>query len=892
MRIYKPVGSKDRFVEIFQNVNKIKLNEDLGFNAMDAKTALARGFQALKNGQLSIQGGGSNNTTIQMTDDNSTVQIVGEDSNKNQYTFVFKLEFNEGDQEGVFNIQSVKIEHFTYTNANGNETLDLDESALKNFNTQYTNELFDIIEKYVDVKSSVPQQQDAEQFNEAVRIIDSIPFGKDSYDKMQTGKNYGDKKPTNDTVRVKSPELDKFVQEDVMQTGKAYADEKPTNSDVRVQSPELDKFVQEDNSKYSQEVDTQDLEPINPEDFQDEPIDNVPTVDDELPVDGEPVPELSPEKREKILTAYENIIKRSGKPDYMPTTPEVLAELDKMNDVKRPDKIRTFSKEAEPYLEENDDLINRAIIAERNLAIQQAILNVDRKLSQLGKRVDNEELTRLVKEEAIKILNERRMMVSNESVSLNEEKEKKDKEKKDKGNKDKKDSIDSYSPFKQLGTKFKPKSQSRYPKKKKKPQTSVKINESTDQDKYEDVVFLQGDDAFQPLEILDSKGADAALEYLKQWHYPGEHQGSQELGHGSGDKTYEKDGYIMSWNSRLGYIGLQYDLSKLSEEAEPNAEKGILDKPLGDNNTEQNELGDAIEPEVTPEPSTGSVEKLPQDNGMSLEPQGDEVQQLAQDKEETGEMLQGGVGDGKSPLEFDPEQILKGMEVETEHSDNPMVSIEIVLDHLTEDPEYYTEKETPEASAQAGASKDVSGGGEDNLGDKELTDMLLGYQPKNVGDEIEITDDEPEEEIPHTPETPEEPQEIGNTEEEPQKLQEGSEKFSTAEKTKLGKTTLFAYPDEQGVETREGLDSWVSKDRPNRELQFVKTKEDATNSLKTISESKESELKQRDPATWHQIQIAKKTLRMPGAMAGVMGGMSKEEAKQILTKRGIKFDEK
>jgi hypothetical protein len=799
---------------------------------------------------------------------------------------------------------------------------------------------------------------------------------------MQTGKAYADEKPTNSAVRVQSPELDKFVQEDIApiaggkitdikQLGRKLTREdipnlhkdllykiavkmadrllpmgwdgladvnsmwdyikegmtfdqlnanvrKAVNVRLKEEGQSLKSLglgenmkkpimglsgaaasVAEDNGEYGQEVDTQELEPINPEEFQDEPIDNVPTVDDILPVDDEPVPELSPEKREKILTAYENIIKRSGKPDYMPTNTEVLVELDRMNGVKRPEKTRAYSKEAEPYMEENEDLVNRAKILEREFAIQQGARNVQQKLHQEGKfSVDYEEFKLLVKAEAAKILEDRRLMVRNESVSLNEEKEKKEKkEKKDKGDKDKKDSVDSYSPFKQLGTKFKPKSQSRYPKKKKKPQTSVKINESTDLDKYEDVVFLQGDDAFQPLEILDSKGADAALEYLKQWHYPGEHMGSQELGHGSSDETYEKDGYVMSWNSRLGYIGLQYDLTKtnepvVSEEAEPNAEKGILDKPLGDNNAEQNELGDAIEPEVTPEPSTGSMEELPKDDGMSLEPQGDEVQQLAQDKEETGEMLQGGVGDGKSPLEFNPEQILKGMEVEIEHSDNPMVAIEIVLDHLTEDPEYYSEKETPEASAQAGASKDVNGGEENNLDDKELTDMLLGYQPKNVGDEIEGGEEELD---PTTADMDMgSPAEFAKKfpQEEPEKLQEGSEKFSTAEKTKLGKTTLFAYPDEQGVETREGLDSWVSKDRPNRELQFVKSKEDATNSLKTISESKEDDIKRNDPATWHQIQIAKKTLRMPGAMAGVMGGMSKEEAKQILTKRGIKFDEK
>lgn len=78
-------------------------------------------------------------------------------------------------------------------------------------------------------------------------------------------------------------------------------------------------------------------------------------------------------------------------------------------------------------------------------------------------------------------------------------------------------------------------------------------------DRYEKVMFAQGQDADHALDILMQDGEDAALEYLKQWHYPGEHDASDELGHGTLDDTYEKDGYIMNWNSRIGYIGLQYD---------------------------------------------------------------------------------------------------------------------------------------------------------------------------------------------------------------------------------------------------------------------------------------------------------------------------------------------
>lgn len=91
------------------------------------------------------------------------------------------------------------------------------------------------------------------------------------------------------------------------------------------------------------------------------------------------------------------------------------------------------------------------------------------------------------------------------------------------------------------------------------------LKESTDMDRYEDVVFLQGDSADEALEILDNQGEDAAMDYLIQWHEPGNHMGSAELNHGSSDNTYERDGYIMSYNIPLNYIGLQYELSGMNE---------------------------------------------------------------------------------------------------------------------------------------------------------------------------------------------------------------------------------------------------------------------------------------------------------------------------------------
>ena len=79
--------------------------------------------------------------------------------------------------------------------------------------------------------------------------------------------------------------------------------------------------------------------------------------------------------------------------------------------------------------------------------------------------------------------------------------------------------------------------------------------------RYERIAFTDGDDADEPLQILDDLGVAAAIDYLAEWHDPGEHETSDELGHGTDDNHYfdENSGYHLSWNSRLGYIGLEFD---------------------------------------------------------------------------------------------------------------------------------------------------------------------------------------------------------------------------------------------------------------------------------------------------------------------------------------------
>jgi len=61
-----------------------------------------------------------------------------------------------------------------------------------------------------------------------------------------------------------------------------------------------------------------------------------------------------------------------------------------------------------------------------------------------------------------------------------------------------------------------------------------------------------------------------------------------------------------------------------------------------------------------------------------------------------GEVLRGGLGDGRDINEFDPRQVVMGIQVEMEHTDNVHEVLEIVADHLTEDGQYYSKLETIE----------------------------------------------------------------------------------------------------------------------------------------------------------------------------------------------------
>ena len=77
----------------------------------------------------------------------------------------------------------------------------------------------------------------------------------------------------------------------------------------------------------------------------------------------------------------------------------------------------------------------------------------------------------------------------------------------------------------------------------------------------ENIIFLQSNDEVneEAFRLLNEEGETAVVEYLKQWHYPGEHGTTDFPAAGSSDDTFRTaDGYILTFNRRLGYIGLEY----------------------------------------------------------------------------------------------------------------------------------------------------------------------------------------------------------------------------------------------------------------------------------------------------------------------------------------------
>lgn len=76
-----------------------------------------------------------------------------------------------------------------------------------------------------------------------------------------------------------------------------------------------------------------------------------------------------------------------------------------------------------------------------------------------------------------------------------------------------------------------------------------------DRDNPDDAEFV---DRF--LTILKERGKDAVMEELKSRHEPGEHLVYNRPAVARAGDEYYKDGYLLTYDNSIGYIGLSYNI--------------------------------------------------------------------------------------------------------------------------------------------------------------------------------------------------------------------------------------------------------------------------------------------------------------------------------------------
>lgn len=79
---------------------------------------------------------------------------------------------------------------------------------------------------------------------------------------------------------------------------------------------------------------------------------------------------------------------------------------------------------------------------------------------------------------------------------------------------------------------------------------------------YENVFFAQESNAEEWIRILKDYGESALLEILKDFHFPGEHEVSDENYYGKSDYIYSEGNYILSYNLNLPTVGLEYKVEE------------------------------------------------------------------------------------------------------------------------------------------------------------------------------------------------------------------------------------------------------------------------------------------------------------------------------------------
>ena len=637
MKIHNPIGSKERFLEMFQGVNRIRLNE-VNTGTMQTGTQLIeKAFNELQNKEANVV-----QTNTQTSGEDNFVEIVTNDQEGNEITFTFKVSSTEDDQDGVFNVGNAVLSQFKIKSGTLNVDMPENMQAVQEFNANHSSEIMDAISEYANFETETSSVSD-EMYEEAVKFIDKVPYKKGT-EQMQTNKAYADQKPTNPEVRVKSPELDKFVSE-----ADDYADDDYTQ-DAPMEDPMADP------TEYSAADAAAILKDPDADDKTIKGIDPYTELDNDYDDDAE---EPSEEEQALYGQAYDNIV-ASG--NNMPTHDQIAAEVLRMKretgQAEPFEKKRASNPEARRFFSmyEGEQGGGENVITDE---IKKEIILQARELlrTEIGGEPTPSQITARANQ-----------LFGNAAISEGEGEQKSD-----------------YPD--QMGKKFKPKNQ--MPKKKKKPQSIVKISEDNEEQDFSDI----------------GKGIGGNIA----------EEDKDEVPSGWGAKKYAQAD--MKKDSDMGNE-IPYDAEFKSQLPEPEPKASMDTDPAPDVRRNWWDI-----PE--PYPYTSPIWE------------GDKIEKLEKDKEEAGDVIAGGKADGESPEKFDQEQIKMGLKVEMEHTDDPMVAIEITMDHLTEFPDYYTRLDKMEKQAKGDTKSE--GLVDSTPEEEELTDELLGFKPHNVGD---YTDEE------------------------------------------------------------------------------------------------------------------------------------------------------
>lgn len=110
----------------------------------------------------------------------------------------------------------------------------------------------------------------------------------------------------------------------------------------------------------------------------------------------------------------------------------------------------------------------------------------------------------------------------------------------------------------------------------------------TEQQRWLNIVFLQGDQATESLDLIEHAGPDAAIAHLRGYDYGDETTGAAlsngyvyaRLPEGDLDRTVTSDGYALTYNASLGHVSLYRAFTPDPEDALPETDAAQLTSPI------------------------------------------------------------------------------------------------------------------------------------------------------------------------------------------------------------------------------------------------------------------------------------------------------------------------